>query len=61
MKSAFHYVLCRQGLFRGLWCLDPEEKMSVGQREEIERVYRAYPHLHDDDFVKENLARWLSD
>jgi hypothetical protein len=28
--------------------------------EEINRVYRLYPHLPDDDFVKEHLNEWLS-
>jgi hypothetical protein len=27
---------------------------------EIDRVYAAYPHLNDDDFVLANLDRWLS-
>jgi hypothetical protein len=54
-------VLCRQGLFEGRWCLNPEEAMSDGQLEEIDRVYRLYPHLNDDAFVKENLSRWLSE
>ena len=27
--------------------------------EEIDRVCRAYPHLQDDAFVRENLAGWL--
>jgi len=27
--------------------------------EEIDRVYRDYPHLHDDDFVREHLREWL--
>ena len=26
----------------------------------IDRVIRDYPHLTDDDFVKENLHEWLS-
>ena len=59
--AGLHYVLCRQGLFRGLWCLDPGECMSEGQREEIERVYRAYPHLNDDAFVAAHLEEWLAD
>ncbi len=59
--AGLHYVLCRQGLFKGLWCLNPEERMSDGQREEIERVYKAYPHLNDDDFVKKNIEKWLAD
>lgn len=54
-----HEILRRQGLLAGNWCLDPEEKLSPGQAEAIDRVYRAYPHLNDDAFVRENLARWL--
>lgn len=55
-----HEVLRRQGLLRGSWCLDPAESLSAGQAEEIDRVCRAYPHLGDDAFVRENLDRWLS-
>jgi hypothetical protein len=55
-----HEVLRRQGLLEGIWCLDPEETLSPGQLEEIDRVYKAYPHLNDDDFVKENLEKWLA-
>jgi dihydrodipicolinate synthase/N-acetylneuraminate lyase len=46
-----HEVLRRQGLLEGTWCIDPEERLSPGQREEIDRVYRAYPELSDDAFV----------
>jgi len=56
-----HEVLRRQGLLEGTWCLDPSETLSPGQAAEIDRVYAAYPHLADDDFVREHLARWLSD
>lgn len=49
--AGLHEVLVRQGLMRGLWCLDQEEDLSMGQKEEIDRVYKAYPHLHDDAFV----------
>ena len=59
--AGLHEVLRRQGLFEGIWCLNPEETMSKGQLEEIERVYRIYPHLNDDAFIKENLNRWLAD
>ena len=59
--AGLHEVLRRQGLFCGTWCLDPNEKMSDGQLEEIDRVYREYPHLHDDEFVKANLEKWLAD
>ncbi|WP_247236558.1 dihydrodipicolinate synthase family protein [Telluribacter sp. SYSU D00476] len=51
-----HEVLRRQGILRGLWTLNPEEKLSEGQLEEIDRVIEAYPHLVDDAFVKEWLA-----
>jgi len=54
-----HEVLHRQGLLEGNWCLDPAEKLSADQRHEIERVYRAYPHLNDDAFVSAHLAEWL--
>jgi len=55
-----HEVLRRQGLFRGIWCLDENEKLSPGQAEEIDRVYSSYPHLNDDTFVSDNLERWLN-
>lgn len=56
-----HEVLRRQGILEGVWCLDPDEKLSPGQGEAIDRIYRAYPHLNDDAFVRENLDRWLQD
>ena len=54
-----HEVLRRQGLLEGIWCLDPTESLGPGQAREIDRIYAAYPHLNDDDFVAENRARWL--
>jgi dihydrodipicolinate synthase/N-acetylneuraminate lyase len=54
-----HEVLRRQGLLSNTLCLNPNEQLSPGQSEEIDRVYRAYPHLNDDDFVQANLTRWL--
>lgn len=57
--AGLHEVLRRQGLFEGTWCLNPDEKMSEGQSEEIDRVYKMYPHLNDDEFVKANLDKWL--
>lgn len=57
--AGIHEVLYRQGLLKGIWCLDPAETLSPGQQEEINRVYNDYPHLHDDNFVKKNLDRWL--
>ena len=55
-----HEILHRQGLLQGTWCLDPAETLGPGQREEIDRVCAAYPHLNDDAFVQQNLARWLT-
>ncbi|GAB5407022.1 MAG: dihydrodipicolinate synthase family protein [Aureliella sp.] len=54
-----HEVLRRQGLLPGIWCLDPNETLSPGQSAEIDRVTAAYPHLNDNSFVRENLAKWL--
>jgi dihydrodipicolinate synthase/N-acetylneuraminate lyase len=54
-----HEVLRRQGFLEGRWCLDPNEDLSSGQMEEIDRVWRSYPHLNDDAFVASNLDRWL--
>jgi len=55
-----HEVLRRQGLLEGIWCLDPAEGLSPGQRDEIERVCRAHADLADDAFVAANLERWLA-
>lgn len=58
--AGLHEVLRRQGLLEGVWCLDPTETLSPGQSEEIDRVYRDYPHLNDDAFVAEHRDLWLS-
>jgi dihydrodipicolinate synthase/N-acetylneuraminate lyase len=58
--AGIHEVLRRQGLLAGRWCLNPREDLSPGQMEEIDRVYRAYPHLNDDDFVRQHLDEWLA-
>ncbi len=55
-----HEVLRRQGLFEGIWCLNESETLSHGQSSEINRVYAAYPHLNDDDFVAEHREKWLA-
>ena len=57
--AGLHEVLRRQGLLEGIWCLNPQETLSPGQQEEINRVYLAYPQLNDDDFVREGRDRWL--
>ncbi|MEO6719085.1 MAG: dihydrodipicolinate synthase family protein [Ferruginibacter sp.] len=50
--SGIHEVLKRQGLLEGAWCLSEEEKLSPGQANEIERLYKMYPSYTDDLFVK---------
>jgi hypothetical protein len=55
-----HEVLRRQGLMENIACLNPDETLGPGQMEEIDRVYAAYPELNDDDFVRQNLERWMS-
>jgi dihydrodipicolinate synthase/N-acetylneuraminate lyase len=52
-----HEVLRRQGLLEGRWCLNPNEKLSNGQAEEIDRIYKMYPQNIDDDFVKDFLEK----
>ena len=57
--AGIHEILRRQGLLAGRWCLDTNEDLSPGQMEEVDRVCAAYPELQDDEFVRENLGRWL--
>ncbi len=57
--AGIHEVLRRQGLLEGIWCLDESESLSPGQSAEIDRVYKAYPHLNDDSFVQKHLDEWL--
>jgi len=57
--AGLHEVLRRQGLLEGIWCLDPQEGLSPGQKEQIDRVYASYPHLHDDDFIDQHRDEWL--
>lgn len=57
--AGIHDVLRRHALLAGTWCLDPAEGLSPGQSDAIDRVWRDYPWLRDDDFVAEGLERWL--
>jgi hypothetical protein len=58
--AGIHEVLRRQGLLEGIWTLPPNAGLSTGQLGEIERVYAAYPHLHDDRFVEQHRETWLN-
>jgi dihydrodipicolinate synthase/N-acetylneuraminate lyase len=53
------HVLKRQGLVKNVKTLDAKEKLSPGQAKEIDRIIAEYPHLTDDEFVKENAHKWL--
>ena len=57
--AGLHEILRRPGLLAGRWCLDPDEDLSPGQLEEIDRICKSYPHLQDDEFVQSRLDRWL--
>ncbi|MFC4802956.1 dihydrodipicolinate synthase family protein [Neobacillus sp. GCM10023253] len=54
--AGINEVLARQGLLQGNWCLSDYEVLSPGQAEELDRIYRMYPDLHDDEFVRNFLA-----
>ncbi len=55
-----HEVLRRQGLLSTIRCLDPDETLSPGQLDEIDRVCREHADLSDDAFVAAHLERWLA-
>jgi dihydrodipicolinate synthase/N-acetylneuraminate lyase len=56
-----HEILRRQGLLCGTWCLEPNETLSPGQSDEIDRVTRRYPFFgaEDDALIREKLDDWL--
>ncbi|MBR2281012.1 MAG: dihydrodipicolinate synthase family protein [Spirochaetales bacterium] len=58
--SGMHEVLRRQGLMKNIKCLDEKERLSEGQAEEITRVISSYPHLIDDEFIAENIGKWIN-
>lgn len=57
--AGIHEVLYRQGVLKGIWCLDENEGLSPGQKEEIDRVYTDYPELNDDEFIANNIEKWI--
>jgi dihydrodipicolinate synthase/N-acetylneuraminate lyase len=57
--AGLHEILRRQGFLEGRWLLNPDEDLSPGQMEEIDRVCASYPHLNDDAFVARHLDEWL--
>lgn len=59
--AGVHEVLRRQGLMAGTWCINPKEILSSQHKKRIDKICAAYPHFNDDDFVKQNLHKWLPD
>jgi dihydrodipicolinate synthase/N-acetylneuraminate lyase len=55
------YILKRQGLMSHVGTLDPADRLSPGQTEQIDQIIRQYPHLTDDEFVRANLDTWLAE
>ncbi len=53
-----HEVLRRQGLLETNLCLDPQETLSPGQAQALDKIRTIYPALNDDAFVKEFLVRY---
>jgi len=54
------YVLCRQGLMSHIGTLDPADRLSPGQADQIDHIVRQYPHLTDDEFVQANRDIWFA-
>lgn len=57
--AGIHEVLVRQGLLESNYTINPNERLSPGQKKEIDRIYKIYPELNDDSFVAENLDEWM--
>lgn len=58
--AGLHEILHRQGLMKTVYCLDPQESLSQGQLEELNRVCKEYPHLCDDRFIETHLTEWIA-
>jgi dihydrodipicolinate synthase/N-acetylneuraminate lyase len=53
--AGVHEILRRQGLMDGIWCLDPDEGLSEGQMDEIDRIYKLFPHLVESPGLRQGL------
>ena len=56
--AGLHEILRRQGLMKNIYCLNPDETLSEGQAAELDRVWKMYPHLNDDEFIRANVENW---
>jgi hypothetical protein len=54
------HILHKQGLMRYIGTLDPADRLSPGQAEQIDAIMLAYSHLTDDEFVQAHLDDWLA-
>lgn len=52
-------MLRRSGFVEEVRVLDPSEGLSPGQVEEIDRIYKMYPHLRDDKFMRRYIDMWV--
>lgn len=59
--AGLHEILRRQGLMKNIYCINPDETLSEGQLEELNRVCAKYPHLSDDEFIQANIEQWKGD
>ncbi|MEW2922530.1 hypothetical protein AB1A65_13725 [Muricauda sp. ANG21] len=57
--AGVHKILVRQGFLDDITTINPKESLSIGQEEEINRVYSIYPELNDDKFVSDNIDKWM--
>jgi len=53
-------ILRRQDLVEQVLMLDADERLSVRQTAEIDRIYRDYTHLYDDAFVELHAEDWFA-
>ena len=53
------YALKKQGLMANTKTLAANERLSPDQATQIDQIVRNYPHLTDDEFVKQNIASWM--
>ena len=56
--AGLHEILRRQGLMNNIYCLNPDETLSEGQLEELNRIQEKYLHLSDDEFIKMHIDEW---
>ncbi len=56
--AGLHEILRRQGLMKNIYCLNPDETLSEGQLDELNRIQDMYCYLSDDEFIKQHIDEW---